>query len=513
MTGQDLVALSPFWITGAAALAVVLVISFTRSHRAAFGTTVAGILLAAASIGWALPRTPREVAPLLVVDGLALLYAGLLLAATLGVALLAYGYLERRRGGDRGEDPGELYALLLLSTLGGLVLVASHHVASLFVGLELLSVGLFVLVGYFRRDPRGVEAALKYLVLAGASSAFLLFGAALVYAETGALSLPELAAALGPRGGVDGAAGFLLPAGLALILVAVGFKLALVPFHLWTPDVYQGAPAPVSAFVATVSKGAVLALLLRWSTSLTEMGEIWPGAPELLLALVGTLALASMVAGNFLALLQDNVKRILAYSSIAHLGYALVALLAGIASVGRPGVGAELSVEGVTFYLAAYFVSILGAFGVVAVLPGSGGPGSEAETLEDYRGLFWRRPVLAALFSALLLSLAGIPLTAGFVAKFYALAAGVETAMWLLVLVLVGTSALGLFYYLRVVVALFSPAAAEEGPAQGAPGAPRRTLPLQAPSTVALTVVAVLLVWLGTWPAPAIELIRAAAGS
>lgn len=487
MTAADLVVLAPWWITAAAALTAVLVAAFTSRRGVALGTTLGGLLAAGASIAWAARVAPREVPPLLVVDRFALLWTGLLLAAALAVALLAHGYLQRRRSTGRGERPGELYALLLLATLGALVLPASDHFASLFLGLETLSVALYALIGYFRDEPRGVEAALKYLILAAASSAFLLFGMALVYAETGSLELAGIAAA---------SPGPLVLGGAALILVAVGFKLALVPFHLWTPDVYQGAPAPVTAFVATVSKGAVFALLLRWTMTLE--GAFEDGAASgTLLVLLGTVAVASMLAGNLLALLQDDVKRLLAYSSIAHLGYALVPLLAGLA--GRSRGASTLAVEGATFYLAAYGVTILGAFGVVAVLSAE----REIGSLDDLRGLFWRRPALAALFTALLLSLAGIPLTAGFLAKLYALAAGVESALWLPVLVLVGTSAVGLFYYLRVVVALFSTP-------EGAPGQERAQPAAGTAAGATLTAVAVLLLWLGTWPEPVIRLIRAA---
>ena len=248
---------------------------------------------------------------------------------------------------------------------------------------------------------------------------------------------------------------------------------------MWTPDVYVGAPAPVTAFIASVSKGGMFALVLRF---FVEAGGSEKGALFLVLSLI---AVASMVAGNLLALLQDNVKRLLAYSSIAHLGYLLVALLAG----------RDLAVEAATFYLVAYFVTILGAFGVVSALSDDG---VEAEAFDDYQGLFWRRPGIAAIFTASLLSLAGIPLTAGFLAKFYVLAAGVDAALWVLVIALVITSAVGLFYYLRVVVAMFSQAESE--------ASPRISLPAGA----VLTALTVLLIWLGAYPAPLMRWIQAA---
>lgn len=495
MTALELTALLPWMALTVWILVLLLVVSFVRRQAPVFWLTLAGLAGVAATLPPTASLGTVRVGELLVVDRFACLYSGLLLAATFAVVLLGRSYWQRRLGETAGrEEPtgdadgtGEIHVLLLISLLGGMVLVAATHLVSFFLGLETLSVGLYVLISYLREERRPVEAGLKYLILAGASSAFLLFGMALVYAELGTLALPEMVAARTEAA----AATPLALAGLALLLVGVGFKLALVPFHLWTPDVYEGAAAPVTAFVATVSKGAVFGLLLRWAMA---AGETW--GPTLVLLLT-PVAVASMVFGNLLALFQTHLKRLLAYSSIAHLGYALVALLA-------LGPATRLAAEAVTFYLAAYFVTILGAFGVVAALSDADG---EAETVEAVRGLFWRRPWLAALFTAMMLSLAGIPLTAGFLAKLYALAAGVEAARWGLVLVLVLTSAVGLFYYLRVVVAMF-------GEVEGAAdeGEPRPLPPVGTEAAVALGVLAVLLAWLGTWPQPVIRWIAAAVG-
>jgi NADH-quinone oxidoreductase subunit N len=272
--------------------------------------------------------------------------------------------------------------------------------------------------------------------------------------------------------------------GVGLIVTGFGFKLALVPFHLWTPDVYQGAPAPVTAFVATVSKGAMLALLVR------VFARVDVAAQEGLFVSFAVLAVASMAAGNLLALLQDNVKRMLAYSSIAHLGYLLVAFLAS----------GGLAATAVAFYLVAYFVAMIGAFGVVAVL--SGGE-REAEHLDDYRGLFARRPWLAGLFTGMLLSLAGIPLTAGFVGKFFVTVAAGSAALWALLIVMMVTSGVGLFYYLRVVVAMFMQPAAVEAPEEGA-------LPVPLTATLTLAMLAAVLLGLGVFPGPLLAVIDAA---
>jgi NADH-quinone oxidoreductase subunit N len=421
--------------------------------------------------------------PLLILDGYARFYMGLIVASAFATALLGFGYLEKRCRMD-GAAPEEFYVLLLLATLGAGVLVASSHFASFFLGLEILSVPLYTLIAYTRAERNSIEAGLKYLILAAASAAFLLFGMALVYAQLGTMELARIAQ-LGSGAG-SGRQG-LLGVGFGMIVVGIGYKLAVVPFHMWTPDVYQGAPAPVTAFLATVSKGAMFALLLRYFTSVALQHH------RALFLIFTILAVASMVIGNLLALLQDNVKRLLAYSSIAHLGYLLVAFLASGA----------LAPTAVAFYLVAYFVTTLGAFGIVTVL--STGE-REAEGLEDYRSLYWRHPWLTGIFTALLLSLAGIPFTAGFVGKFYLAVAAVGSSLWLLVIVLVLTSTVGLFYYLRVVVTMYMPAPAEEralaGPAAVSLG-----------GSLVLGALTLLLVWFGVYPAPLIHWIQIAGGS
>jgi NADH-quinone oxidoreductase subunit N len=313
------------------------------------------------------------------------------------------------------------------------------------------------------------------------ASAFLLFGIALVYAQTGTLSFAPPAA----RGTSAGTHGLYWLSGIALILVGIGFKLSLVPFHMWAPDVYEGAPAPVTAFLAVVSKCAVFALLLRYFVSAGGF------AATGLAALLSAVAVLSMLAGNLLALLQDNVKRILAYSSIAHLGYAMVAFLAGGA----------LAVEAVSLYLAMYAITTLGAFAVVAMLSAPGAD-RDADTIEDYRGLFWSRPWLAAAFAAMLLSLAGIPLTLGFIGKFYAVAAGVNASLWIPVAALVAGSVISLYYYLRIIVAMLSTQASRTA-------APDQRLPWSSGAVVALLTVALL--GLGAYPAPLVAVIRASA--
>jgi NADH-quinone oxidoreductase subunit N len=307
----------------------------------------------------------------------------------------------------------------------------------------------------------------------------LLFGMALIYAEMGTLDFSRMAALVADGRGPHEAVWL---TGIALVVAGVGFKLALVPFHMWTPDVYQGAPAPIAAFVATASKGAVFAVLLRFFVQVHV--EV---IPSLALA-IGLIAALSMFVGNLLALTQKNVKRILAYSSIAHLGYLLIALRAR----------GPLAVEAAGYYLAAYVLTMLTAFGVVTVLSSRE---REAEDLDDYRGLFWRRPWLAATLSTALLSLAAIPLTGGFVGKFYLIAAGASSSLWPLLVVLAVNSGIGLFYYLRILVAMYS--MSEGVTLFGEPKVP-------VAAGVALVGLVAGVLWLGLYPAPIVRLLRAA---
>lgn len=481
MSADALIALSPLIIVSGTAVVVMLAIAARRKHRNAAGVSVFGLALALAVLPTASAVSPGRIAPLLTLDRYAFLYMGLIFAATLAVALLAYGYLERRSGNRE-----EFYVLLVLAALGSAVLAAASHFASFFLGLELLSVSLYALIAYSRvNDDRPVEAGLKYLVLAGASSAFLLFGMALLYARFGEMEFSRLGRSIAAAGGYRDA--FLL-LGSAMVLTGIGFKLGVVPFHMWTPDVYEGANAPVAAFVATVSKGAMVALFLRYFVASGGY------ASRPVIAALGLVSIASMLAGNLLALLQNNVKRILAYSSIAHLGYVLVAFVAG----------GPLAGEAVTFYLLAYFVTTLGAFGVIAVCSGADG---DAEAIDAYRGMFWRRPWLSGVFAAMLFSLAGMPVTAGFLGKFYVVAAGMRAEAVGPVLVLVAGSAIGLFYYLRIIVVLFSREPAER-PEPG-PAFP----PVSAPGGLALAVLMVLLLTVGVYPEPWMRLVRAAVAS
>ncbi|HEX5410534.1 MAG TPA: NADH-quinone oxidoreductase subunit N [Terriglobia bacterium] len=475
MNATDLIAMLPLLVVTAAAVVVMVAICIRRSHLLAVWLTAAGLIVAFVSLWKAASVSPAQVTPLLIIDDYALFYIGLIIAATLVTVILSYGYLENQQGYRE-----ELYVLILTAALGSSVMVASNHFVSFFLGLEILSVALYAMNAYVCNRKLPLEAGIKYLVLAAVSAAFLLFGMALIYAQLGTLQFGQIASML--MGGIAYEKSLIYP-GMALMITGIGFKLAVVPFHMWTPDVYEGAPAPVTAFVATVSKGGMVALLLRYfyETGAYRLHSVF--------VVFSIIAIASMIAGNLLALLQSNVKRILAYSSIAHLGYILVAFLAG----------GNRAAEAVTIYLVAYFVTTLGAFGVVSVL--SNGE-RDADSIEDYESLFWRRPVLAGIFTLMLLSLAGIPLTAGFIGKFFVVASGTSSSLYGLVFVLVVTSVVGLFYYLRILVALY------RSLAETAKTVPAALPSLSRSGSFVLAGLTVLLVWIGVYPGPFLDIIQ-----
>lgn len=437
LTPAQWITLLPILILSATIIFVTTAIAIKRHHWWNATISVVGLNLALLPLLvhfwlpqlWTLPL-PQTVTPLLGIDAYACLYMAMILLTALATATMAHAYMEGY-GGNREE----VYLLLLLSTLGGLVIVCSRHFASFFIGLELLSVPLYGMIGYLVKERRSLEAGTKYLVLSAVASAFMLFGMALIYAQTGTLAFADIGARAAAIAAGDRT---VIVLGSAMLLVGIGFKLSLAPFHLWTPDVYEGAPAPVTSYLATASKTAVFALLVRYFV------EARAYEMPTLVNVLSALAILSIVVGNVLALRQDNLKRLLAYSSIAHFGYLLVALIAS----------GPLAVEAVGIYLLTYVITTLAAFGVVTLMS-SPYHDHDAEDLFDYRGLFWRRPYLTAILTMALLSLAGVPLTAGFIGKFYVITVGADQHLWLLLGAVVFGSAIGLYYYLRAMIQLY----------------------------------------------------------
>ena len=492
MNTADMVGILPLAILAGSALLVLFAAAFTRRLAVSFAITLAALAAAIACAAVNATRVPYAVTGLLSFDRFVLFGFLLILGGTFFAAISSWAALR-----GRIEEGGDYFFLFILAALGACILAASSAFASFFLGLELMSVSLYALIGWRRESGLGTEAAIKYLLIAGASSAFLLFGMALFYADTGTMDLARLAAG-GPERSL------IAPVGLGMILVGIGFKLAVVPFHLWTPDVYDGAPAPVTGFIATVSKGALVVVLARaFAPALVGTGGVnglvrdGAGAISAAFPVVfAVIAGLSMFAGNILALRESNVKRILAYSSIAHLGYILVAFLAG---------GAE-ALRAIAFYLVAYFATTLGAFAAITELSG---PDRDADSIEDYRGLAGRRPWLAAVLTAMLLSLAGLPLTAGFVAKFIILRAGTGAELWVLAVILAVNGTISIFYYLKIVSAMFRGFAEHAGGPAPAAGRAAAAGPARAPllAAAALAALTLIVVALGVYPSPLLAFI------
>ncbi|MFK8046868.1 MAG: NADH-quinone oxidoreductase subunit N [Halioglobus sp.] len=430
MSPADFQALLPILILAGGATLIMLQIAIQRSIKLTSVLTVVTFLAAAVSCFWAAEVAPRMVTPLLKGDHMALLFCGVFTLAGFVTTILSVDYIEQR-----GDEPEEYFLLLILSTMGACVLAYSTHLVSLLLGMELLSVALYALIAYPDKSILPLEAAIKYLVLSGAASATMLFGFALLYAITGTMSFSELGLRLAATEGSNA----ISLCAAALVLAGLGFKLSLVPFHMWTPDVYEGAPSPVTGFLASVSKAAVFIALLRWflESNLFQF--------PVLVKITGLMAIFSMIAGNLLALQQENIKRLLAYSSIAHMGYLIIIFMAAGSVQNR-----ALASEAAIYYLIAYTATTLAAFGVLALISAEQNDRENVE-IHHLGGLMWQNPLLACLMIVALLSLAGIPLTAGFIGKFYILTAAVSGYHWVLVASLIVGSAIGIYYYLRIV--------------------------------------------------------------
>ena len=360
------------------------------------------------------------------VDNFSLFFNIIFLVSTILVALISISYL-----GSRDRKQGPYYLLILLATLGMMLMAAGNELIIVFLGLELMSLSLYVLASYFRESPASSEAGMKYLLLGAFASAFFLYGIALIYGGAGTTSVPAIAEAIAAPNKSP-----LLLAGMFLLIVGFGFKVAIVPFHQWAPDVYEGAPTTIAAFISAGPKAAGFAAFLRiFMEALPNLQVEWSGVIILL-------AMLTMTVGNVIAIAQTNIKRMLAYSSIAHAGYILI----GLAAANSEGISSAM------LYLLVYCVMNIGAFGAVILAKTADG---ESLMISDYAGLGLRKPLLAMFMTVMLLSLAGFPPTAGFVGKFYIFKAAVQSGhIWLVIIGAVNT-AISAFYYLRVVVTMY----------------------------------------------------------
>ena len=461
-------------IIAATVIVLVLADAFTPDNRKSVLAPVAGTgvvlalvaAVAAAGSGLGDPGNSRLMFnSTLAVDGFAIFFDIVFLSLTGLVLMLAPAYLDRRK-----IQRGEFYILLIAALAGIMVMVSAASLMTVFIGVELLSIALYILSAFLREEERSQEAGLKYLLIGGFASGFLLYGMALIYGGTGSTSLAQIGTAIKLSTGDQLV---FTVVGVGLVLVGIAFKASAAPFHAWTPDVYEGAPAPVVAFMSVGTKIAAVAVFLR--LFVVTFGT--PTVSSRWTILLGAVAGLSMLVGAVGALRQQNLKRMLAYSSIAQSGY----LLLGAVAANRAGMVGGL------YYLAAYATMTFGAFGVVTLL---GRSDRDASEIANLRGLGYRHPVLGGLLALFMLALAGVPPTAGFMGKLFIFVAAIKAGYAGLTVIAVVSSAISLYYYLRVVIVVYSP-----------PDDPGRAHPADPYGTTAVLAAGALTLVLGIFPA------------
>ncbi len=479
----DFFAIAPEIALFGAAIVIVLGRSLIRHdprvNDASLLTAIAGIAVSGLFVGfqWGFVHGDgpyQAISGMVAVDGFAVFVQSVILGATLLAVLLSAGYLKRE-----GLEGPEYLVLMLCSATGMMLMASANDLITTFLALEILSISLYVLAAFDKRRLTSQEAGLKYFLLGSFSSAVFLYGIALTYGATGTTNLTNIARFLALHTLLhDG----VLLVGLAFLLVGLGFKVAAAPFHMWTPDVYQGAPTPVTAFMAAATKAAAFAAFLRVFVGAFDTYRVdWRPA-------VWVLAVLSLLVGSIAAVVQTDVKRMLAYQSVAHAGYVLI----GVQAATTKGTSAAL------FYVCVYAVMATGAFAVVTVVARRG---DDRHSLAEYRGLASSRPVLAGLLTLFLLAQAGVPLTGGFIAKLSVFNAAVDAGQYSLALIGMLAAVIGAFVYLRIVLAMFAPAEGET-----APEGPR--ILVDRSTALALTIAAAAILFLGLVPGIVLDFAR-----
>ncbi len=440
-----------------------------RNLRLLAWLSVAGLAATAGVNGWLYGVSGTDASGMIALDSFRLFANWIFLLGAALTILVSLPYIAKQR-----LQAGEFYTLVLLATVGMMVMAGTRNLILLFLAIETMTISAYVLTAYHRADRRSAEAGLKYFILGAFSSAFLLYGIALTWGATGSVNLAEIAQTIEAGAGFTG----LLMAGMALLGVGFAFKVGAVPFHMWAPDAYEGAPSPSTAFMAAAVKAASFAALLR------VFLEAFPGLYEAWYPVMWWLAALTMLVANLIALSQSSVKRMLAYSSVAHGGYLLVGVTAAN----------EFATASVLFYLLVYTIMTIGAFGIVMIVSGHG---EERLQVDDYAGFGWQQPVLGVLLTIFLLALAGFPGTAGFMAKIFLLQGAVESQLWTLAILLALTTVVSYYYYLRVAWYMWMRSADAGEPA----------IPVVAPGIVRFTLIgsAAVMIYLGVLPGAVLE--------
>lgn len=476
MQNVNFAAIMPSMVLACFSMALLLIIVFSRRGATAHIAWISllGLVATAVSAIYVWNKPEAGFAGHVVLDNFGIFFTLVFLIAAALSILMSDAYLKRE-----GYPVAEFYPLILFSTVGAMIMASGTDLMTIFLGLEVLSVSLYVLAGFFRGQKRSNEAGLKYFLLGAFSTGFLLYGMALIYGVTGTTNLVDIAGFFTQW--PEAATNVVTIAGMLLMATGFLFKIAIAPFHMWTPDVYQGAPTPITAFMSAGPKAAAFAAFMRiMMVGMGSMHGTWQ-------SLLWILAVLTMITGNFIALNQTNLKRMLAYSSIAHAGYALVGMVAAN----------EVGVSGVLYYMLAYTFMNIGAFAILVLI---GKKGEDNLTLDGFRGLGYKRPLLAVLLTICLFSLMGIPPTAGFTGKFYIFAGAVKAGyIWLAVLGVLN-SAVSLYYYLRVMVFMYFKDAEEEFD----------WVKLMPGATICIVISVIAVLYMGILPGNIMELARQA---
>ena len=464
--GADYLRILPELVLTVFGMAIMLLdpLLHEEENRKTLGAIgLAGAVVALLSTWWMASSRGYAFWNMVRVDGFSVFFHVLVLAITVVLILTSYEYMSVQR-----IHAGEYYGLILFGAVGMCLMSSAVELVLIFIALEISSISTYILAGFRRRFAISSESSLKYFLLGSFATAFFLYGVSLMFGATGSTNIDEISKVLN-----SGSVPTLAYAAMALMFIGLGFKVAAAPFHIWTPDVYEGAPAPIVGFMSTAPKAAAFAVLLRIIFEANAPGRFW---------LIWISAAFSMTLGNIAALVQNNVKRLLAYSSIAHAGYTLVAFAAD----------PELGASAVMFYAASYAAMNVGAFAVVSHFANAG---ERYVTLEDYEGLGRRAPVLAGALGMFLISLIGIPITGGFFAKFYVFSAALKSNLIWLTIIGVINSAIGAYYYLRIIVVMYMREARAEVP----------LLPIPSSLATALVITLAATIYLGVLPGPVLE--------
>ncbi|MXP50885.1 NADH-quinone oxidoreductase subunit NuoN [Pantoea sp. SoEX] len=431
---NQLIASLPLIIIGSTIFILLILISWQRNHLFTVLLTCICLGLSYSSLYFVSKVSDIDIMSLLCADSYSIFYITLIIISSLYITILGYIWLN-----SFIDNKEEFYILLLISTLGAIILSSTNNFITLFLGIELLSLPLFGLICYDFQKKLSIEASIKYTILSAVASSLLLFGMALIYTSCGSFNF----LLIGEKIISNLIKEPLLLIGFVMVITTIAFKLSLIPFHLWTPDVYQGAPASISAFMSTVGKISIFSVFTRLfiyipitnSTKITHILVI--------------IALMSIVLGNIMAMFQKNIKRLLGYSSISHFGYLLISLITVQSN--------KLSLESSQIYIVSYIIGILGIFGVIVLISRENYKNNSSDTdlIQHYSGLFWSNPILCIIMTIMMISLAGIPMTVGFIGKFYITSLSIATHLWWLTGGIIISSVIGVYYYLRITLSLY----------------------------------------------------------